>query len=327
LQSPTWFFEGYTERQLSELFNSVEVTDSQRTLLLDPAKWQAAANGISVVPDKDVVFGMNRPARQSIYSVLAESEANFAHRYPYRFRPDGFDDWFANSGLSAEKLEIIRELTYTNGASICLVDIDQVQRRFSPEEFKGLFRSLYSEPSLMLRLRVTRGSDVNALLKYWGKGGQAHRIEPMLKSLAKVPGGGSINTSYLLPPFPRLHLYTYSSQTQNPAVTNQDCFWSAMNFFNEKPDLRLSNPDYARHMLSTAYYETQEDRAYGDLLVLLDANQKTVHACVYIADDVVFTKNGEDYLQPWVLMKMPDVLAHYASDKPQRLVTLRPKNI
>ena len=100
-----------------------------------------------------------------------------------------------------------------------------------------------------------------------------------------------------------------------------------MNFFNEKPDIRLSNFDYARQVLSTAYYETHEERSYGDLIVLLDANQTTVHACVYIADDVVFTRNGADYLQPWVLMKMPDVLAHYASEKPLRVLTLRPKSI
>jgi hypothetical protein len=323
----TWFFEGYSERQLADLFNSVEVTDSQRSLLLDSAKWKRAANGIAVTPDRDVVFGLNRPARQRIYGVLAESELNFAYRYPYRFRMDGFEDWFSNSGLSAEKLEIIRELTYTNGPSLCLVDVDQVQRRFTPEEFNGLFRSLYSEPSLMMRLRVSSPSDVDALIKYWGKGGQGRRIQPLLKSLATVPGGSAINISYLLPPFPRLRLYTFAPHTENAAVTNQDCFWSAMNFFNEKPDARLANFDYALRMLSTAYYETQEERTYGDMIVLLDSNQKTLHACVYLADDVVFTRNGADHLQPWVLMKMPDVLAHYASDKPLRAITLRPKNI
>ena len=327
LETPKWFFENYSERQLVDLFRSLGLQDAIKTQVLDTAKWERAANGIYITPSPELKLALNSPARQQVYAILARSPVNVAHCYPFRFRAGGFEEWFGNSGLATDKQEQLRKLTYSSGGSLCLVDIDLVQKMFSPQEFKCVFQSLYSEPSLLMRLRIGPDSDVDALVKYWGRGGRARKITPMLRSLAKIPEGTTLNVSYLLPPFARLRLYTFSSPSSDLSVEKQDCFWSALNFFNDKPDARLSDKDFALEQLKRAYVETKSPRIYGDLILLLDAAGATLHACVYIADDVVFTKNGVDYLQPWVLMKIPDVLAHYQSDKPVHVITLRPKSI
>jgi len=70
------------------------------------------------------------------------------------------------------------------------------------------------------------------------------------------------------------------------------------------------------------YVETLEPPRFGDAVLLLE-NRRPAHACVYIADDVVFTKNGVNYHQPWVLMKLNDLLPRYASDRPMSIVVLR----
>jgi len=44
-----------------------------------------------------------------------------------------------------------------------------------------------------------------------------------------------------------------------------------------------------------------------------------------LADDVVFTKNGGEYMQPWVLMKIADMLAYYNATAPARLTVFRSK--
>jgi len=44
-----------------------------------------------------------------------------------------------------------------------------------------------------------------------------------------------------------------------------------------------------------------------------------------LADDVVFTKNGGDYMQPWVLMKIPDMLAYYNAKEPAQVTVYRSK--
>jgi hypothetical protein len=43
---------------------------------------------------------------------------------------------------------------------------------------------------------------------------------------------------------------------------------------------------------------------------------RTVHMCVYVADDIVFTKNGYAPREPWVLMRERDMMIHYSPKKP-----------
>ena len=325
LETARWYFERATPAILESLFRSIDVTASIQALLLDTNRWKIAPDGIVVQPTRELLLGLGSPARQRIYSILDQSELNPAHHDPFRFRADGFDEWFARRGLSQEKLKLLRSLTFTNrGGALCLVDIDVLQQTFTPAEFHQVFQSLYSEPSLQMFVHVRPDSDIEALVSYWGRGGREGHIRPLLKSLARTPDGGSINVSYLLPPFAHLRLYTFDNAPTH-SVIGQDCFFTALNFFNDRPDPRLAEQAYALALLNQNYSETTESRRYGDVLILLDEKRKTVHACVFIADDVVFTKNGADELQPWVLMKIPDMLAHYATERTATLVTMRPK--
>ena len=325
LEIPAWFFENFSAAQLTELFNTCALTGAQKTALLDTAKWRITTGGVALTPSREVIFGLSHAARPRIYDELERSEVNLAYRYPYRFRRDGFEEWFAGCNFPAEKLELLRRLTYTNAGALCLADLPALQPIFSTNEFRALFGAIYMEPTVLARLWVTPDSDINMLAAYWGRGGRVGKIKPLLKSLAKVPGGGHVNISYLLPTFARLRLYTFSPPAPDTDPAREDCFWTALNFFNEKPDIRLDDRDFIFKTLQSDYAETREAATYGDLVLLLDAAGKTIHVCVYLAEDIVFTKNGADYLQPRVLMKMPDMLARYASNTPNKIFTLRPK--
>jgi hypothetical protein len=37
-----------------------------------------------------------------------------------------------------------------------------------------------------------------------------------------------------------------------------------------------------------------------------------VHSCVYVADDIVYSKNGENMASPWLLTKIGDVQRIYS---------------
>jgi hypothetical protein len=54
----------------------------------------------------------------------------------------------------------------------------------------------------------------------------------------------------------------------------------------------------------------------GDLVFLARPDGTVVHAAAYIADDIVFTRNGESYTQPWILMHMGDMIDTYAVKHP-----------
>src|SRR5881397_1230359 len=100
----------------------------------------------------------------------------------------------------------------------------------------------------------------------------------------------------------------------------------AMNFFSDTPDNALFDERAKDQELLHKYSRIKEhDRQFGDLLLLM-ANKEALHMCVYLADDVVFTKNGANTIQPWVLMRVPDMLANYEADKPFQVLTYRRKS-
>ena len=106
-----------------------------------------------------------------------------------------------------------------------------------------------------------------------------------------------------------------------------DCHWSTMNFFNETPDDRFSDTAFTSKYIGDHYYQIAQPSAYGDRIFLIDANGAAIHSGVFIADDIIFTKNGNNYAQPWMLMRLKDLLARYGtSDVAPRVVVYRNKD-
>ncbi len=326
LAPPRWFFEHYSPNQLAEFFQACALRREQRALLLDQKRWENSAHGIFVSPPPDVILELSRAARERIYSALAESDVNSAQCDPFRFRPDTFERWEADARLGDEQLAILRRLTYMQGGSLCFSDGAIVQRLFCANDFKQLVTALYGERTFLMRLVIDSQTDIDALIGYWRKGGRAEALRPLFESMARVPGGTSINISYVLPVFARLRLYTYANSSTDPDGSKENCFWTAMNFFNDKPDPQFFNAKNTLSVLESAYEKTRATPIYGDLILLSDATGKPIHLCVYLADDVVFTKNGGDYMQPWVLMKIPDMLAYYNAKEPAQVTVFRSKS-
>ena len=196
-----------------------------------------------------------------------------------------------------------------------------------PEAFSAqAVAALYQVPAYRLRLQVTPDSDVEELVRYWGKGGREKIIKPLLSSLAHVPGGASISVSALLPPFARLRLYTFPDSWDDPAATQEDCLFTALNFFNRSADTNLFNREYANRILQSDYVQTAGEPTFGDLIVLYDSNGQAIHCCVYIAEDFVFTKNGLSGFQPWVVMRMSEMTTYYPSEKEAHIAIMHHKD-
>jgi hypothetical protein len=109
-------------------------------------------------------------------------------------------------------------------------------------------------------------------------------------------------------------------------AAKQDCVFTSLNFFNQTVDTNLFDIAWREKYFNTEYAAIKDEPAFGDLVTLLDASNQALHTCVYIADDFVFTKNGVNNAQPWVLMKMSDMLGLYSSpQKFRRILFLRHK--
>jgi hypothetical protein len=319
-----WFFEGHTRAQLTNLFTQSGLSAPQRAALLNPAAWLEETNGITVVPGDEIVLGLSRQARTQIYSVLGESTRNSPQCWPFRFRRGGFDDWFDQSGFSESTLTLVKGLIYERGATWCFSDVMEALSKIpSASERRQLVKTLAANSSLLMKLRIRPDSDVRALTAYWGRGLHVKDLEPLFRSLTKVRGGITIDVAQLLPPMARKRLNSYPIPSDAPSANPlPNCFWTAMNFFNEPPDNRYCDPEVWKQELETNYGLVTEP-ALGDLLFVVQPDGRPIHAAVFIADDVVFTKNGESNQKPWLLMKWEDVMASYATDHPVQVLMFR----
>jgi hypothetical protein len=259
------------------------------------------------------VLNLSAAVRRKIYSLLAASELNPGHRYPFRFRPEVFRAALTQAELPKAKATTIRQLAYKEEGAVCLTDLAALNGVLTTNEFSRLLKSLHQTPTLVLRVRVPEPAAVDDLVRYWGGGGREAIIRPFLEGLAKVPGPKSVSVSFFMPAFARTRLYTFPASNAIPVEPRQDCLWTALNFFNEQPDNRFLEDDYAERALRTGFERKPGRPRYGDLVFLSNPAGDWVHMGVYIADDVMFTKSGVGDMQPWVLMKIPDAMIQFQS--------------
>jgi hypothetical protein len=326
LKKPEWVFEPGTAAQVQEFLQTIDLSEQQKRELLATNSWSVQASNCTIHPSEDLVLNLSRTAREKIYGALAQCSSNYAQCFPFRFPPNRFEQRFANSGLSAESVQLVRSLCYTNDGLMSFADVGVAGAKLKPAEFEGLIRVLYSVPTVRLRLRVHPDSNIDQLAAYWGKGGREKRVRPILESLARLPGGDTVAVSYLLPGAARLRLYTFPDVVRDPKEAREDCFYTALNFFNKYADDRFFDKGNSRQALQNDYAVMSEQPTFGDLIAVLNARGDALHIAVYIAEDVVFTKNGVNTLQPWVLMRMDDMMSYFPSAEPLNMVILRKKD-
>lgn len=327
LRKPQWVFENISESELRSFLESCPLETEEKRILLDKKLWQAVSNSCIISPSEQLIWDLNPLARQRIYGRLAESSLNYSQRFPFRFASNGFESRLKQGGLSASRVEKLKTLTYTNAGVVCFADLYSARGYLDPAEFNRLVETLCAVPAYMLRLRLDPESNLEEIVHYWGSGGREKLIAPLLTSIARVPGGGSINISYLLPTFARLRIYTYPGAWPSENVAGEDCVFTALNFFNDALNTNLFNRAEQTRILKSDYAPVHGEPGLGDLVTLINSENELFHVCVYIADGFVFTKNGANRGQPWILMKLADMLAMYESiEKPRTIAYLRHKS-
>jgi hypothetical protein len=87
-----------------------------------------------------------------------------------------------------------------------------------------------------------------------------------------------------------------------------DCHWTSLNFFNYDPHEYLLDSRLATSAVLEKFALVEPPYKYGDILFFLNKDSgDAYHSCVYLADNLVFTKNGRNILSPWLIMKREDV--------------------
>lgn len=323
-----WTFTGMTPDQVRETMRSSGVAPAQVDRALSTSMTSADNGNTVVTPDEELVLSLDPTVRMRLYNVLAKFNENEFMRFPFCFHANTFDSRFGDGKLKPATAALLKRLMYRRGETDCFSDLAIMLSRVPDDAERLRFvKALSRQSAVLVRIRVWPDTDVDKILSYWSWPGTVRLIDtkPLLESLKRAAGGGSVSILYFLPPFARERLYTYPLPAQ-PGDPTMDCHWSTMNFFNEIPDNRFSDPRAIAACLATNYYQIAKPTAYGDIILLTDQKNQAIHSAVYLADDIVFTKNGNNFAQPWMLMRLKDLEAEYTTDIAPQLVTYRNRN-
>ncbi|MDB6055427.1 MAG: hypothetical protein JWN25_2950 [Verrucomicrobiales bacterium] len=325
LKPTTWVVPASRFEEIEALLATMTLSETQKKELAKKDAWSSVANGWQFVPTAETISGLDPVSRGKLYEVLEKDARNLGQQLPFRFTPNTFKERFSVSSLSSNQLTVIRNLCYTNHGFLAFADLELVHRGWEKPAFEQLTRVLYSAPSLQLVLKLAPGTDIEPLVAYWGKNQRVSQIRSLLESVSKMPTGGEIDVLSLLPSFPKVHLYAFPDTSVDPLEARMDCFYSAMNFFTPVPDARFLNEAETKATIEANYVRLEEAPAFGDLVLLVNNKGVTIHVAVYIAENIVFTKNGASPYRPWCLMRIPEMLTYYPATPSHRIILLRHK--
>ena len=100
----------------------------------------------------------------------------------------------------------------------------------------------------------------------------------------------------------------------------------ALTPFPERAGAASSLFGFVQQTLVNDYYPVGGAPAFGDIIVMLERGGQVVHSCVYIADNIVFTKNGASFSTPWQFARLENVAAFYSLNEPVELRRYRARN-
>jgi hypothetical protein len=174
-----------------------------------------------------------------------------------------------------------------------------------------LIKALSREMTMLVKLRVSPHDDIARLVEYWGRGGRRKDIAPILESLAHFRSGQLIDIVHLLPWLARKLLYTYPRPGRDDYERERTCYWTALNFFYDEPDDRFLDLRFVQQEIETHWHVVDGPPLLGDLALFYDPADETIHhAAVYVADNILFSKNGPGLVRPWMLVYQ-DYLQHF----------------
>lgn len=327
LRRTQWFFGSCNETQTANILSAAGLSDAEVAALLHKDHTTTANTGTTITPTESMILGLKTEVRAKLYKELARWPENTLCVAPYHLTSEPLEPIFASKSIKQETIDLIRRLTFQRGGVTCFSDVNLVLNQIaSPEDKIKVLQALTFQQATLVEIQINDQTDIDELLGYWGAVPEVRSkdLRPLLESIQKTPQGLNLSLLYFLPPFARERLFTFPFPSK-PGDTKMDCHWTALNFFNATTDDRFQDTAYASAYVNENFYQIGAATKCGDLIFLRDSSGAIVHSAVHIAADIVFTKNGMNYAQPWILMRMKHLINVYTQEKPPEVIYYRRK--
>lgn len=312
-----WHLPGKTREEQRKLLESAGMLASQVDAIFDNSN--PSDEGAALFPPPDVIAELSQEVRGRVYRTLRSFPENPLYRTPLVMNTDDVHQWFSGGQLTSETLDLVDLLSYPIGNTLAFSDVPFLLQQSSMSERmeRNLIRSMTRTRSLILRLRIDRDSDLAQIKEYWTAGFKNKDVLPLLNSVSQSPEIDYIDVIHLLPPIPRQHLNTFPSLAEGIDGSYPDSFWAAMNFFEYLPRSEFKDLRQVARYAEFAYEPANKPLRYGDLLVIYDPERDlSIQAAVYLADYIVYTKDGRSVLRPFILTRLPDLVSRFQGEIP-----------
>lgn len=296
--------------------------------LVRTARTDNVSAGLVLQPSPELVRSLNPAQRGRLYRDLLEREfGNAAFFGNQRWSPAQWQE--TRAGLSPGVRDVVAAMVFpaVEGDDVHFWDL-RAAMHFLPSERDrlALTRIYHQQRTYLLTLIVDAATPVQEMTDYWRLPSTRRQILPMLESLTHLPAPSRIDALHVMTPFIRELSYTYPvTALDDTRGDPPDCFWTCANFDRPAghPEIR---GDEAATFLMANYAPFVGRPEFGDLLILRTAADEAIHAAVYIAADILFTKNGQHPLVPWIFMAREDLLRIYDHAAPARSLWVRRKS-
>jgi len=309
-----WAFDKAKKDDIAKLLKDVGYSEETVQRLLSPRRITMEGENLFLFPSKDDIEKLTPEARSQLYRVLAKNPANDFQASPVIFLTDTVDEWAQDSGLPARVVDKLKQLSYHRGNALAFADVPfLIASATSDKEAHFIFRKLTRVRTVLACLIISDDENLSALLDYWstGLGLRRNEIEPLLLATRETEGVSRLDLLHILPPLPRKLLYTYVDPKQAALGRFPDCHWTSLNFFNFEPQNYYLDTRLATSAVLENFQPVKPPYHYGDVLMFLDRDDHAIHSCTYLADDLVFTKNGSNIMTPWMLLQLGDLQKMY----------------
>jgi hypothetical protein len=283
------------------------------------------AGGYSVHPRDEFILAMDPNVRRSWYAVLAIETENSDYDYPLRFWQKTAVGWLQDAEVDAQALDMAQRLIFKSGDLQLMADMPLLQRNVrDPDIMRRLACVLSRETTVIAYLLVGPDDNIEQLANYWGYPDRQDAVRTLLRATQRSGFDRPIPLSMLLPRFARDRVHRYW-RAGDPAWPH--CHFTSLNFFNDNPDEGCTNDTYAASMIQRNYITVVTPPRLGDLILFKRGENEIIHTCNYIADGIVFTKNGGSLGHPWMFARLDDIMDFYSYPTPVRISFMRRRDL
>ena len=308
-----WSFPGSTPTGVKSILIKAGVQGALVEALTTSPKLVVSGSDVLIYPSLDDLLQLSATTRDVLYGEIAKSELNEHYFEPVYILSDDAEEWLEKSNLSKTQKDTFRRLVWHRGNALVFSDIEALLGQAeSKVEIDNTIRAVTRNRTLLVSQHFPlKHQTADVFLKYWFAGQSESPRMTFIKAIANETSiDDTVDIMHFFPVLMRERAYTFPSIRDATKGRMPDCHWTSLNFFNLTPRDYYRNTKLAALQLTESYDAVSAPYSFGDVLCFID-NGNGLHTCVYVADDIVLTKNGENILSPWVLLYISDVSKIY----------------